>query len=69
LQKKSLKGAGWRRFLKNSPAKEIETSLRRKTKSLSLDIDSATVVLFSSESMLPVPFWLFPEKKESVEEF
>lgn len=45
------------------PAKDIEISRRRKTISLSFDIDSATVVLFSSESMLPVPFWLFSDAR------
>jgi hypothetical protein len=46
-----------------SPAKDIEIRRRRKTISLSFDIVSAIVGLFSSESMLPVPFWLFSEEK------
>jgi hypothetical protein len=39
----------------------MQTSLRRKIKSLSFEISSAIVVLFSSDSTL---FWLFPERKK-----
>jgi hypothetical protein len=50
-------GRGW-----FSPANDMQTSLRRKIKSLSLEISSAIVVLFSSDSTL---FWLFPEGEKN----